>query len=114
LSAAEVTSLAASLNRSQLLRLGAGARLKELRDEIAAIEEAFPDLRPVAQRFGRRRGSRKTARSSAQTAASRERQTGSDAGASKPRRRQWTAAQRKAAADRMKAYWSKRNAARKK
>jgi hypothetical protein len=96
----EVVTLAASVNRSHLLRLGASARLQELRAEIAAIEKAFPDLASAA-RARVRRGSRKKA-------ASREQRGLSGARRPKRPRRRWTAAQRKAAADRMRAYWSKR------
>jgi hypothetical protein len=80
-----------------LARHGAQARISELREEIAAIEQAFPDLMS-------RRGGRRTKRSSA-----------SSTGATKRRKRRgWSAAQRKAAAERMKAYWRKRKGARKK
>ncbi len=80
----------ADLSREQiqrLARLGAQARLEELRSEQAAIREAFPDL------FGGRK------RGAAQTP-------------SAPRRRRkrstMTAAARKAVSDRMKKYWADR------
>jgi hypothetical protein len=93
------------LNRQQLLRLashGAAARVKELRDEIASIVKAFPGLRQARGR-GRRplSASKRLARRKA-TNGRRSRHQG------------WTAAQRKAAAARMRAYWQKRKAGRKK
>jgi hypothetical protein len=101
-----------SLSQEQLQSLarhGAQARIAELRHEIAAIEQAFPDLRP------RRRG-RPSKQSSASAApAQAESATTSNGAAAKPRgRRGWSAAARKAAAARMKAYWRKRKAGRKK
>jgi hypothetical protein len=73
-----------ALSRSDLLKLakaGAANRVQELRDEIDAIYRAFPELR---------RG-----------AAAKASGTGRPAG-----RRGWTAAQRKAAAERMRKYWA--------
>ena len=97
----------ASLSQDQLLRLarhGAAARIAELRDEIAAIEQAFPELR----RGGR--GQKRAARGAAQQGQS----AAADRGSSRSGRRGWSAAQRKAAADRMRAYWAKRKGSRKK
>jgi len=85
-----------------LARHGAQARIDELRQEIAAIERAFPQLR---RRGGRPRKQASAAESSA---------TGSQPSARRRRTRGWSASQRKAAADRMKAYWAKRKAGRKK
>ncbi len=76
----------ADLNRNDLknlARLGATARLQELRQEEAAIRRAFPDLfskaaTPSAAAGGRRRRSR------------------------------MSAAARKAVSDRMKKYWAVR------
>lgn len=77
-----------------LARLGAVTRLKELDAERAAILKAFPDLRP--------------GRASAPPA------TPTSGGRKKRRsRRGWTAAQRKAAGERMKKYWAKRKGAKK-
>lgn len=79
--------MAARLTPAQLLRLarqGAAAVVQELRDEIASIERAFPGL-------GRQKRGR-----------------GPAGDGPRKRRRGWNAAQRKAAADRMKAYWAKR------
>ena len=71
----------------QLARLGAKARLAELRSEEAAIRHAFPDL------FGRGRPS-------------------SDGGAARGRRRRgMSAAARKAVSARMKKYWAARRKA---
>jgi hypothetical protein len=108
----EVT-LASSLNHDQLLRLarhGATTRVKELRDEIASIVRAFPDLR---QMVGRSRGANRRGRRQigSKSAGSQQRAVANERGS---RRRGWTAAQRKAAADRMRAYWAKRKAGRKK
>ena len=77
-----------TLSRAELLKLaraGAEARIGQLRQEIDAIYRAFPDLRS-------RRGP--TSATSAEATTRR-----------KPGVRGWTAAQRKAAADRMKKYW---------
>ena len=77
----------ADLSRSELqrlARLGARARLEELRAEEAAIRRAFPDLfrgRPASA---------------------------GGAGGSKRRRRGMSAAARKAVSERMKKYWAAR------
>jgi hypothetical protein len=71
----------------QLARLGAKARLGELRSEEAAIRRAFPDL------FG-----------------GRGRQSSAD-GAEPRRRRGMSAAARKAVSARMKKYWAARRKA---
>jgi hypothetical protein len=96
--------LASTLSQDQLLNLaryGAQARLTELRNEIAAIEQAFPAV------SGRRAG-----RPRKQTSVAAQRATGADEATSG--RRSWSPAQRNAAAERMKSYWAKRKAARKK
>ena len=78
-----------TISRAELLKLakaGAATRVQELRDEIAAIYRSFPDLRNSGGRLARGTEVRK------------------------PGRRNWTAAQRKAAAERMRKYWAaKRN-----
>jgi hypothetical protein len=71
-----------------LARAGAETRIRELQGEIESIYRAFPDL----QRG--RRGARGQA-------------------GKQRRRRGWTAAQRKAAAERMRKYWAARNARKK-
>ncbi len=79
------------LNQDQLrrlARLGAQARLDEIRQEEAAIRAAFPDL------FGRGRGRRAAA------SAARGR-----------RRRSMSAAARKAVSERMRKYWAERRKA---
>ena len=89
------------LTRQELLRLarlGAHARLAELRAEISAIEGLIGPGR-------RKRG--RPAKVKARTA------TPSDRGRAK-RKTRWTAAQRRAVAERMKAYWAKRKAGLKK
>jgi hypothetical protein len=83
-----------ALTRSQLLKLarsGAVSRLAELRSEIDALYKSFPELR-------------------------RGRQPGAAPGSGKrlPGRRGWNAAQRKAAAERMRKYWAARKSAKKK
>lgn len=83
------------LNRDQLqrlARLGAQARLEELRQEEAAIRAAFPDLFR-----GRARG---------RTAAA-----GAPAKTVRRRRRGMSAAARKAVSERMRKYWAERRKA---
>jgi hypothetical protein len=79
----------ANLSQEQLrglARLGAAARLEQLREEEAAIKSAFPDL------FGR--GRRAQVRN------------GQAPGAK--RRRGMSAAARKAVSERMRKYWAER------
>ena len=71
----------------QLARLGAKARLEELRQEEAAIRKAFPD---VVSGGGRAAATKVAAR---------------------PRRRGMSAAARKAVSARMKKYWAARRKA---
>jgi hypothetical protein len=83
----------ADLTRNELqhlARLGAKARLEELRQEEAAIRRAFPDL------FSRG-GSRQDA-------------PAGKAGRTR-RRRKMSAAARKAVSDRMRKYWADRRKA---
>ena len=85
----------ANLSQEQLrrlARLGARARLEQLRQEEAAIRAAFPEL------FGRRR---KKAAGDGHAAASRTRR----------RRRAMSAAGRKAVSERMRKYWAERRKA---
>ena len=81
----------ADLSRDELqrlARLGAEARLRELRREEDAIRQAFPDL----FRGGAARGGRSAADASA-----------------RPRRQyRMSAAQKKAVSERMKKYWAAR------
>jgi hypothetical protein len=89
------------LTRQELLRLarlGAHARLAELRAEVAAIEA-------LLGHGTRKRGRPPTVKAQAMTSSNRGRVK------RKPR---WTAAQRQAVAERMKAYWAKRKAGLKK
>jgi hypothetical protein len=84
----------ANLNREQLrrlTRLGAIARLAELREEEASIRAEFPDL------FGR-----------VQRATGTSPASGPAAGTRKRRRRSMTAAARKAVSERMQKYWAER------
>jgi hypothetical protein len=86
----------ADLNRQELqrlARLGARARLEELRLEEAAIRRAFPDL----FRGGRGRKQASATASESSTATRRRR-----------RRSKMSAAARKAVSDRMKKYWAER------
>jgi len=75
----------------RLARLGAEARLKELRSEEAAIRRAFPDA------FRTRRSSSNMAEHAAAAPARRRR-----------KRSRMSAAARKAASERMKNYWAER------
>ena len=91
----------ANLNQEQLrrlARLGAMARLEQLRQEEAAIRAEFPEL------FGRGR-----------PAADRRGDEGSGtrgrAGAAKRGRRKMSAADRKAVSERMRKYWAERRKA---
>ncbi|HWF83803.1 MAG TPA: hypothetical protein VG222_03110 [Vicinamibacterales bacterium] len=82
----------------RLARLGAKARLEELRREEAAIRQAFPDLSG-----GRASGAggRKSGAGPAPAAAPRT-------------KRRMTAAARKAVSDRMRKYWAERRKAKSK
>jgi hypothetical protein len=87
----------------ELARRGAEARYRELVDELKMLTVSFPHLRDSFDRdelsvdFILRRGRDKAKASSARR-----------------RRRVWSPAARRAAAARMKAYWAKRKAGRKK
>jgi hypothetical protein len=86
----------ADLNRNdlkKLARLGAKARLEELRQEEAAIRRAFPDL------F-----------SKGTTAASA---TAAGTGGGRRKRSRMSAAARKAVSERMRKYWAERRKAKK-
>jgi hypothetical protein len=103
-----------SLTQEQLntlARHGAQARISELRREIAAIEQEFPDLRT---RRGRRSRKQRLAPAEQRASASDTPAETSNSESGGKGRRGWSAAQRKAAAARMKAYWAKRKAGRKK
>lgn len=81
-----------NLNQDQLrrlARLGAVARLEQLREEEAAIRAEFPEL------FGGRRGNGQV----------------KDAGPRKRRRKAMSAAQRKEVSERMRKYWAERRKA---
>jgi len=85
----------ANLSQDQLrrlARLGAVARLEQLREEEAAIRAEFPEL------FGGRRGNSKAA---AQDTGTRKRR----------RRAAMSAAQRKEVSERMRKYWAERRKA---
>ena len=84
----------ANLNQDQLrrlARLGAVARLEQLKEEEAAIRAEFPEL------FGGRRGNGRAAKEPAP----RKRR----------RRPEMTAAQRKEVSERMRKYWAERRKA---
>jgi hypothetical protein len=102
--------LASSLSPEQLFRLarhGALARISELRAEITAIQQAFPDAR------GPRRERQPNISPVVSSANDSQVSTsGAQPSSSKSGRRGWTAAQRKAAGQRMKAFWAKRKAER--
>jgi hypothetical protein len=85
----------ASLNPEQLrrlARLGAVARLEQLREEEAAIRAEFPEL------FGGRRGGGRARTASADSPTKR-------------RRPAMSAAQRKEVSERMRKYWADRRKA---
>ena len=90
----------ANLSQEQLrrlARLGAMARLEQLRQEEAAIRAAFPEI------FGRgRRGETGTAGNG---------QARSAGGRRRRRRRAMSAAGRKAISERMRKYWAERRKA---
>lgn len=84
----------ANLNQDQLrrlARLGAIARLEQLREEEAAIRGEFPEL------FGGRRGNGRAG--------------GGVAVPKKRRRRAMSAAQRREVSERMRKYWAERRKA---
>lgn len=90
----------ANLNQDQLrrlARLGAVARLEQLRDEEAAIRAAFPEL------FGGRRGAG-TRGGAADGKPARK-------ASRKRKRKPMTSAQKKAVSDRMRKYWAERRKA---
>ena len=85
-----------NLNQDQLrrlARLGAVARLEQLREEEAAIRAEFPEL------FGGRRGNGGL------------KNPAKNAGARKRRRKAMSAAQRKEVSERMRKYWAERRKA---
>ena len=73
----------------RLARLGAVARLEQLREEEAAIRAEFPEL------FGGRRGNGQV----------------QEGGPGKRRRKAMSAAQRKEVSERMRKYWAERRKA---
>jgi hypothetical protein len=75
-----------------LARAAAPARVRELQDELDQIFQTFPELRGS-------RGARSPRVAAPPQAAAR-----------KPGRRSWSAADRKAAAERMRKYWAARKA----
>ena len=79
----------------RLARLGAVARLEQLREEEAAIRSEFPEL------FGRGRRVSQTVGPAAAPATRRR------------RRKPMTAAQKKAVSERMRKYWAERRKAKK-
>jgi len=81
----------------QLARLGAKARLEEIRQEEAAIRRAFPDL-VTPPRRGRQPAARPAAQPAAQATSTR-------------RRPRMSAAARKAVSERMRKYWAERRKA---
>jgi hypothetical protein len=88
----------ASLSQDQLrrlARLGATARLEQLRQEEAAIRAEFPDL------FSRRGKGLSDATGTGQAAG----------GAARRRRAAMSAAGRKAVSERMRKYWAERRKA---
>lgn len=90
----------ADLSRDELhrlARLGAEARLRELRQEEDSIRQAFPDLFGAgAARGGRRQAAAAPAPAAANTVSGRG------------RRYTMSAAQKRAVSERMKKYWAAR------
>jgi hypothetical protein len=110
-------TLPTSLDRDQLLRLarlGAGARLDQLQAEIAALRKAFPELSTGAGAATRKRGRRRASAlaEAARAVGNAQSSTGDQEQPRKAGRRGWTVAQRREAAERMKAYWAKRKSGR--
>jgi hypothetical protein len=81
-----------TLNLKDLARVGAQARLTELREEQAALLNMFPELREGGQR-----GRKAAPTSEATPTRARKRSS-------------MSASMRKAVGQRMKAYWAKRRA----
>jgi hypothetical protein len=83
-----------------LAHTGAAARVKVLQEELDSLYDSFPGLRA-----GRRRGKQAGISTAAPAPA--------PAGTEKIGRKRsgWSAAKRKAAADRMRKYWAARKAA---
>jgi hypothetical protein len=86
----------------ELAKRGAELRLGALREEISALTKMFPDLKNGSNgRLSASATATTTDESSQPAEATPVRRR-------KPGRRRWTAAQRKAQAAKMKAYWAKR------
>jgi hypothetical protein len=103
----------ANLNNEQLrrlARLGAVARLEQIRAEEDAIRAEFPELfgGTRAGRGGRGRGGRRAANGTAPGAAAA---AASGGGRTRSRRRKMSAAARKAVSERMRKYWADRRKA---
>src|SRR5437899_2645257 len=87
----------------ELAKRGAEARYRELVDELKSLTKSFPHLRDsfgrdeLSVNFILRRGRDKAAKAAGTATRG-------------PSRRKWSAAARRAAAARMKAYWAKRKA----
>lgn len=92
----------------ELARRGAEARITELRREMDKLSKMFPGLLRSAER-GIRRMRRAIEPASTRAGAGRS-QTQNPTS----RRRSWSAAQRRAAAERMRAYWAQRRAGKRK
>lgn len=101
----------AKLDLKMYARRGAEARLAELKQELADIYRAFPDLRTrttgARTTRGRNAGAAQTDMGRLTNAAF---SSGSMAGGERTRK-PMTAAQRKAVGERMKKYWAARKAA---
>lgn len=90
----------ANLNQEQLrrlARLGAIARLEQLRQEESAIRAEFPELFGRGRRAGAANGQAGTATA--------------EGGRRRRRRRGMSSAQRKAVSERMRKYWAERRKA---
>jgi len=81
------------IDMNALARTGAEARIREVQEEIADIQRAFPGIAGTRGRLGVRRG----------------RPAASESSPVRRRKRPaMTAAQRKAVGERMKKYWAER------
>ena len=86
-------------------------QLTELRDKANVLLERLGDDAPFPWKSGGQMRRRKPGRPAGTTKTTQAATVGADAGARKPGRRKFTAAQRKEAAERMRKYWAARKRA---
>jgi hypothetical protein len=92
----------------RLARLGAQARLDELRREETAIRSAFPELFGGRAKRGRRGRPPASANSGPARGQSAQADGQARGGRGRRRRRSMSPAMRKAVSERMKKYWADR------